>query len=1268
MASIFVDPYFASAESFVNRTRSMQSLIKSEAAGCRVCTIYGVGGVGKSALAYQFTAVRREVFKQTLWYTLTNAPSCTELVDHLISRFPERPRAPDSAPLDHLLSCLATNRCLIVLDNLEVLLDSERFSSQFRPGYEDYRSFLQKLATVSHRSMVLITSRERPALLRDDHPRVQSVHLIGLSRAPARMLLERRSMRGDVASRVELVHRYGGNPLALSLAADLITDLHGGDIEDFLNGGNVLFSDLENLLDQHFRRLSPQELLVLFRLAVSRQPLTAREISAGANLKISRSETAGVLQLLLHRSLATERDGRFLLQYMILEFTVARLISMVADEIESGHADVICAFPLVDASYPEFVRQSQRRFVTAPIIEMLRERLASTAQISSRMDVLLDSFRVDNADHGSFGAANVMSLQLALGFDMSGKNLSDLVLRQLDLSTAQIPGASARNTEFVGCRFPDTHHYVFAMQFSPEGQVMALGQAGGSVVILTVPGGVRLKTLHWRGEFVRALAYAPDGTRLACTDDRGAIRVWNLMNDLSTDLAGHAHLIRGIAFSPDGETLFAAGTDPRLLRWSLGADAATQGPTLVGEHEGSVWGVDTAPTGTLVAVAGDGFCLALWDWARGERLPVESAGSAAGRWVRFNGMGDHVVVGCHDGVLRVWHVASGRLVAHLYGHTGPIWGLALACHDGVERLVSGSRDGTLRIWDFAVPEHARSLRTIQLGDGAVWPIDADVDGGLFAAVSNNATVRFWDTATSECLEVLNGTSKLMLAVAASSDGRYVASGGHDSVVRLWDGSTGECVRELPGHGAGVRSLAFDSSGTLLASASEDWDVRLWDVRERTQVGRLSGSRNWLYAVAFDPSGRRVAAGGADLTVRIWDISSGGAVREFEGHTGMIRCVEFAEDGRVLYSGGEDGELRRWDLIADQHTVLATVEAHITCLRLIGETVVTGGSDGVLRHRRLSDGVLIREWDVHAGGVLSLALVDGADEIVSAGQDGRILRWALPDLRPRGVVGPSTGAIASVTSISDSGLLAYVGMDEAIHIAGIGQEGRDERVLRVLRQFEKMDITGATGITEAQRQLLYTLGAVDDRHPGAGSRPAGQPEPGGPTDPLPPTTPTGPHPRGEETGRRRLSVFVSYTHRDEDLRAQLDRHLSALRIEGLIDTWHDRHIRYGTMWRDEIDSNLEAADVILLLISADFLASRYCRDVEMKRAMQRHREGTAQVIPIILRDCDWHGLDVTELQAMPQDGRAVTSWPNQDEAFSQIVKGIRHVVRYIGDAT
>jgi hypothetical protein len=139
------------------------------------------------------------------------------------------------------------------------------------------------------------------------------------------------------------------------------------------------------------------------------------------------------------------------------------------------------------------------------------------------------------------------------------------------------------------------------------------------------------------------------------------------------------------------------------------------------------------------------------------------------------------------------------------------------------------------------------------------------------------------------------------------------------------------------------------------------------------------------------------------------------------------------------------------------------------------------------------------------------------------------------------------------------------------------------------------------------------------------------------------------------------IFFSYCHRDEELRNELEKHLSILKRQGQIEAWHDRKIEPGTEIDSEIDKHLESANLILLLISPDFLSSDYCYEKEMTRALERHEDGKAKVIPIILEFCDWHPAPFGKLNALPKDGKPIRQYTNPNEAFTEITEEIRKLV-------
>jgi hypothetical protein len=139
------------------------------------------------------------------------------------------------------------------------------------------------------------------------------------------------------------------------------------------------------------------------------------------------------------------------------------------------------------------------------------------------------------------------------------------------------------------------------------------------------------------------------------------------------------------------------------------------------------------------------------------------------------------------------------------------------------------------------------------------------------------------------------------------------------------------------------------------------------------------------------------------------------------------------------------------------------------------------------------------------------------------------------------------------------------------------------------------------------------------------------------------------------------LFCSYSHKDKKFRQELETHLALLSARLAVQLFNDRAILAGADWAKEIDKNLEAADLVLLLISADFMASRYCYGIEMRRALERHDSQTARVVPILVRSCDLEGAPFKHLQWLPTGSRPVKNWRDRDEAWTDVAKGIRSLI-------
>src|SRR6266700_3456789 len=356
---------------------------------CRLVSLLGMGGIGKSMLASYLGSRLVPQFEAVLWRSVRDAPPCEELVADCITFFSETPPAEFPSSLEQrinqLVARLQASRCLLVLDNLETLLASGDPEGNYLPGYEGYGRLIERLAESAHQSCVLLTSREKPReieALEGVRSPVRSLRLGGLDDQIARVLLADKGLSGTPAAWQRLVAGYAGNPLALKIVAQTISDLFGGDLDRFLEEGELIFNGIRPVLRQQVGRLTPLEHLLLTWLAVLREWTTLDTLSQVLHPRVLRTQILEALEALGRRSLLERgRRASFSLQSVVMEYLTDVLGERLSEEIVLGEPQQLRQVALALAQAKHYVREIQVRLLVFPLLERLRAELGANAQI-----------------------------------------------------------------------------------------------------------------------------------------------------------------------------------------------------------------------------------------------------------------------------------------------------------------------------------------------------------------------------------------------------------------------------------------------------------------------------------------------------------------------------------------------------------------------------------------------------------------------------------------------------------------------------------------------------------------------------------------------------------------------------------------------------------------------------------------------------------------------------------------------------------------------
>src|SRR5437660_6559148 len=295
---------------------------------CRLVSVLGMGGIGKSMLASYLGSRLAQEFEAVLWRSVRDAPECSELVADCITFFSQTPPAAFPISLEQritqLVARLQASRCLLVLDNLETLLESGDREGGYLPGYEGYGRLIGRLAESAHQSCVLVTSREKPReieALEGVRSPVRSLRLAGVDEQAAHDLLSDKGLSGPPAAWQRLVASYAGNPLALKIVAQAVSDLFNGDLDRFLHEGELIFNGIRPVLRQQMGRLSPLEHLLLTWLAVLREWTELPTLVQVLLPRVQRAQLLEALEALRRRSLLERgQQATFSLQSVVMEY------------------------------------------------------------------------------------------------------------------------------------------------------------------------------------------------------------------------------------------------------------------------------------------------------------------------------------------------------------------------------------------------------------------------------------------------------------------------------------------------------------------------------------------------------------------------------------------------------------------------------------------------------------------------------------------------------------------------------------------------------------------------------------------------------------------------------------------------------------------------------------------------------------------------------------------------------------------------------------
>jgi WD40 repeat protein len=1057
----------------------------------RLLCLFGIPGIGKTWMAVKLAEQVRSHFHRLIYRDLSDGPTPLALATDLLEclKFEVSSELSLRSVLDRLAQALTQCKCCLVLDHTETFYRQFTLAGTYEAGFEDYSQILETFASREHQSCIIWVGRLPPktaTLMAGSSCRFEAIPGFSQTELP-HLTFWPEAIEATSADWHHLSLYYGGSPtLILSeIVPRLASFGHRlGACIDALQWDNRF---LPAYVDSWLAPLADIEWKLLTLMMISHRPLSLTQLSHYLAMDTPLSAVESLCDRGLCRALmGDEPQWEIALPDVLIPYLSNRFLHHVQTADESVQIHLLHCYPLVQSEAPEMVRQWQYQALLVPIARGLEEALP---QLADKQDFLRRTLQLSRqltreVPTIGYSAGNLMNLAQYWQISLVEADLQGLQLREADLQSDLFQGVSLAGADLSQTLLAKPLGQCPIIAMCPDHVQVAVGDQDGRLLLWNIQDGRLQRAMLNDTNAIRAIAFSPDGQTLAEGRQDGTVRLWDLRSEHGPEL--FATTIEGVLtkliFSLDRQFLIGGDDRGYLYVWLL---ASGQEVYRLPAHEASIVEIALSPCYQRLITCGQD-CVAIErELQTGEIIHgfqgrlTSSLGTVAYLPDPHDGEIRSVVVGRDEGQLILWDIPSARPL-RVMDKAGDLF-MALALSPNGQYLAASDASNTVSIWDV----NSRTC-LYQISESSA-PVESLVfsSDSIDLMMGCDYTVQRWQVSSGQCLRVWRSDRHPAVKLALATHPLNLLSSHDDQTLRCWQFSaTRQCWLpqerlRIPGEGL-ISAIATCVQGTYRAVGTEDGHVYVWHREQQVWLTWPMRLLAEITALQFSADGTCLAAGDAIGTVALWDLPQ----RIFhwqkkEAHEDRVTALAFAPDGQSLFSGSRDRSIYGWDQQGNSIAELLGHRRRVHTLQVAadGQTLYSGSYDGTIRRWHLGDNTCQEIWEKGDRYLHWITLNEQKRPVAIISDTQTLEVWDIEPDACRTTFSVREETLWHVSTSPDGAALVCASQTGEIRIWSL-TSGQQQGELRVDRPYEGMQIGGSLGLTDSERQMLYSLGATD----------------------------------------------------------------------------------------------------------------------------------------------------------------------------------------------